>query len=1051
MNTLKYATRLDPVWVERAMRNPVPWGPLGYVTFKRTYARMRDDLGRTEEFGEMLSRGVNALLEYGMRMTNEEVQTLYEYMYQLKCGFAGRMNWQLGTPTVAKIGGASCCNCFYISVKDIEAFCFTFDMLMLGGGVGFGITPSDVYTLPKVIGPVNVIRRDGNDVDFIVPDNREGWVELLRRTLQAYFFTGRSFTYSTHCVRGKGERIKGFGGIASGPGELVKGIGQICGVLSGRIGKKIRPVDALDIMNIIGSIVVSGNVRRSAQIAVGSPKDIDFLEAKMWSKGNIPNWRGNSNNTVLANEISELTSAFWDGYLPDQYGNAKGENYGLFNLDLSRNYGRLIDGPNYRLDPRVEGPNPCAEQSLEDGECCDLAEQYLPNLRDRSEFVTSSMMMYKVCKTVLQLPFQWAKTQEVVTRNQRMGVGVSGFCQAQHFDKDDYTAAYQAMESLDESYSKEIKSNKSIKLSTVKPSGCRPADALTTTSKGILTLSEMLAGHDVNDEWSDYSDGDAVLDGKSSRITKTYRNGVARIYQVNLSYGMTLKATAEHRWFVDYHKAYGGANGQKPVQDWVRTDNLSAGDVIHIRLGTYENEEPFALKAEDNRRPVQAGELSVPTHMNEDLAWLLGYLWGNGCQSEQKGRLRFISQHVFTLKKVQDCLQSQFGLSSNISQCNDRDASTLEIGSVRLWDWMHDNGLNKADDEGNIQLIPESVRRSSWKHVVAFLAGLIDADGCASYNREGDKKTLILSTKYDHFAEHIQHVSAAVGMLFGRSLNTQGTNWQVGGKHMWLMNLSQHVQEKAFSELSKHSTKIAKINEDYPDTKWNHEVVGRRSAFIPGKVSSVVGAGVCETFDVEVENDHWYYAGSVKSHNTVSLLAGVTPGVHPAFSRYYIRRIRFSAEDPLVEACRKNGYRIEPKYEFDGTPDHTTQIVEFPVDVGANTLTASQVSAVKQLEMQEFLQTYWSDNAVSVTVYYRDEELPEVQEKLKETYKDRIKTTSFLRHSNHGFKQAPYEEITAEQYEEMASKCIPVTSLSDAQQWDIVDSLECASGVCPTK
>jgi ribonucleotide reductase alpha subunit len=190
---------------------------------------------------------------------------------------------------------------------------------------------------------------------------------------------------------------------------------------------------------------------------------------------------------------------------------------------------------------------------------------------------------------------------------------------------------------------------------------------------------------------------------------------------------------------------------------------------------------------------------------------------------------------------------------------------------------------------------------------------------------------------------------------------------------------------------------------------------------------------------------------TTKPSGTVSLLPGVTPGVHPAYSRYYIRRIRFSANDPIVNVCRANGYHVEPQYGFDGEADPSTQIVSFPVDVGVATQTASQVSAVDQLEKQKFLQTHWSDNNVSVTVYYRDDELPAIKQWLADNYEHGVKTVSFLRHSEHGFRQAPYEEITGSQYEEMASKCKPIASLSDAQQWDLVDSMECAGGVCPIK
>ena len=460
----KYPEKLSSTFVRRMSKLPVPWGPLGYVTYKRTYSRLREDLGRTEEYHETVERCVNAVLRYGGRFNQEEAEKLFEYIYQLKCTPPGRMFWQLGTSTVERIGGDSLNNCWMVVVNTPEAFCFAFDQLMLGGGVGFSILPHHVYKLPAVKRNVTITRRDGGDVDFIVPDNREGWVELLRRVLNALFVTGRSFTYSTHCVRGKGELIKGFGGIASGPGELIKGINQIVGILSKRAGKSVRPIDALDVMNIIGSVVVSGNVRRSAQLALGATDDEAFLSAKRWTKG-VPNWRAMSNNSVAKNDFEDLPATFWLGYEGD------GEPYGLVNLDLMRQCGRLADGPGYRTNLEIAGVNPCGEQSLEDRECCDLFEQYLPRLLTLEEFVTAAQLGYKVCKTVLQLPYSWPETETVVRKNQRIGLGVSGFCQAPHFGADDYTAVYRAVEELDREYSREIKASESIRLTTVKPSG----------------------------------------------------------------------------------------------------------------------------------------------------------------------------------------------------------------------------------------------------------------------------------------------------------------------------------------------------------------------------------------------------------------------------------------------------------------------------------------------------------------------------------------------------------------------------------------------------
>ena len=172
-------------------------------------------------------------------------------------------------------------------------------------------------------GKIKIERKDTGDADFIVPDSREGWVKLLGRVLKAHFFSGEGFTYSTICIRSKGAVIKGFGGTASGPEDLCWGIGEIHRILNNRAHKKLRPIDCLDIMNIIGSVVVAGNVRRSAQIAIGDFDDLEFLKAKRWDLGSIPNWRAMSNNSIVSPEdFNDMPNEFWETY-------NQGEPYGL--------------------------------------------------------------------------------------------------------------------------------------------------------------------------------------------------------------------------------------------------------------------------------------------------------------------------------------------------------------------------------------------------------------------------------------------------------------------------------------------------------------------------------------------------------------------------------------------------------------------------------------------------------------------------------------------------------------------------------------------------
>ena len=130
---------------------------------------------------------------------------------------------------------------------------------------------------------------------------------------------------------------------------------------------------------------------------------------------------------------------------------------------------------------------------------------------------------------------------------------------------------------------------------------------------------------------------------------------------------------------------------------------------------------------------------------------------------------------------------------------------------------------------------------------------------------------------------------------------------------------------------------------------------------------------------------------TVKPSGTLSLLAGVTSGGHPAFSEFFIRRIRMASDSDLVEICRRNGYFVEFVRNFDGTDDRSTVVVEFPCTYPEHTKFAKDMTAVDQLEVVAKLQTEWSDNAVSVTVYYKKEELEEIKKWLSLNYNQNLK------------------------------------------------------------
>jgi len=160
---------------------------------------------------------------------------------------------------------------------------------------------------------------------------------------------------------------------------------------------------------------------------------------------------------------------------------------------------------------------------------------------------------------------------------------------------------------------------------------------------------------------------------------------------------------------------------------------------------------------------------------------------------------------------------------------------------------------------------------------------------------------------------------------------------------------------------------------------------------------------------------------SVKPSGSVSLLAGATPGVHWEHAPYYIRRIRAAGGHPLIDLCRKAGYEVEPDAYA-----RNTMVISFPVHVEHIIRRKSDVPLREKVNLAAEMQHYWSDNQVSCTADFDpDTEAKEIPGVLRD-YEDRLKAIVFLPASRHGYQQAPYEEITEQQYREMVSKLKPL-------------------------
>ena len=473
-----FSFKLSLDFIESYQKLEAPFGfkdaasnSLGEITFIRTYSRMKED-GAKERWHDVCKRVIEGMysvqknhakenrLPWNDYKAQKSAQEGYDRLFNLKWTPPGRGLWAFGTPmTMEGKNSASLQNCAMVSTRDIDRndpgalFAWVMDALMLGIGVGFDTIGQDkeisIYAPTE---PENV---------WEIPDTREGWVDSVRMLLNSYLRQNQAIQkFNYDLIRPLGSPIKGFGGVASGPGPLIALHNKIDVVIGGRAGEKLDARAIVDIVNLIGTCVVSGNVRRSATLALGLPGDQDFINLK------------NSDVFPERNSFDAEVGTKYEDYV-DLISN-NGEP-GFIWLGVARDYGRLADAPDYK-DSRIMGFNPCAEQPLESYELCTLVEVHLNRHEDKEDFLRTLKFAYLYGKTVTLMPTHWQQTNSIMQRNRRIGTsltGIASFTDTKGVPviREWMDEGYKKIRSYDHTYSEWLCVRESIRVTTVKPSG----------------------------------------------------------------------------------------------------------------------------------------------------------------------------------------------------------------------------------------------------------------------------------------------------------------------------------------------------------------------------------------------------------------------------------------------------------------------------------------------------------------------------------------------------------------------------------------------------
>ncbi len=478
MESIKFKLSENFISKYKRKRPPFGFNGLGELVYMRTYSRIKED-GKNEIWWETVRRVVEGTysmqkdwiehhqLGWNPWQAQRSAQQMYDRIFYMKFLPPGRGLWAMGTTiTEDRKLFAALNNCAFVSTETIKddiskPFTFLMDASMLGVGVGFD-TKGEGQILVK--GP----NLDRNPELFIIPDTREGWVESVKMLIESYLLGTTPMQYDYTLIRPEGELIKTFGGTSSGYKPLEDAHISIGEVLNRNIGEPITAMTIVDIMNLIGKCVVAGNVRRTAEIVFGDPDDEEYLDLKNYKVNPHRETYGwTSNNSVYAElgmDYEDICKRIEDNGEP-----------GLAWLENMRGYSRMKNGKDNK-DHRAAGGNPCLEQTLESYELCCLVETFPNNHDSLDDYLLTLKYAYLYAKTVTLGKTHWSETNRVMLRNRRIGCSVSGIAQFITNNglkdlKNWLETGYDHIQELDKQYSDWMAIPRSIKTTSVKPSG----------------------------------------------------------------------------------------------------------------------------------------------------------------------------------------------------------------------------------------------------------------------------------------------------------------------------------------------------------------------------------------------------------------------------------------------------------------------------------------------------------------------------------------------------------------------------------------------------
>lgn len=338
--------------------------PAAEFTYYRTDSRWLEQEGRRETWIETAQRYVDYMRsKLGDKLSDAEYSSIHKSILGLEVFGSRRLLWSAGP--ACDHNNATAYNCSYIAIRSLGDFAEVMYLLMNGCGVGYSVETQNIQQLP-------IIRRQSGDEPqkFTIQDSKEGWAEALTFGIESWF-AGEDVEFIFSELRSAGARLRTMGGRSSGPGPLSELLQFARGKILARQGRRLRNIDAHDILCLCGRVIEMGGVRRAAEISLSDLDDELMRDAKKGQFFHSEPQRMFANNSV-AYDTQPSNVEFLEEWLALAK-SGSGER-GIFNRGSLfhqipvRRAETLLDGF------ETVGTNPCGEIILKSKEFCNLSE-----------------------------------------------------------------------------------------------------------------------------------------------------------------------------------------------------------------------------------------------------------------------------------------------------------------------------------------------------------------------------------------------------------------------------------------------------------------------------------------------------------------------------------------------------------------------------------------------------------------------------------------------------------------------------------------------------